>query len=102
MTNQIANDLPEYCYVVTAAHPGRRIGMVRLNESGYYPTSLDDPYDTEEQVQARVTALNERSGVTPGQAERMQTGSMFGWDTPGARMTASEFLARRNAMAEGA
>lgn len=64
--------LPDVCF---ANHPSTgELIAIKRGESGYYP------------IQSRRTAdeLNAMEGVTPVQRAAMETGSMFGWDVPGA------------------
>lgn len=75
--------LPAMCAVFVASNsPGKYVGMVKRFESGYFPTTYDelDP----EHAKALVDHINRKLGVTPLQAECMHTGSLFGWDVPGA------------------
>lgn len=69
---QTAPGLPAFAY---AEHPatGETI-VVKRGKSGYYPANRP----------GRPDELNARLGVTPAQAEAMLTGSIFGWDVPGA------------------
>lgn len=70
--------LPEYCYTVLQST--NELVVVKRGEKGYYPQREENaPWDAE-----NVHHLNERLGVTKGQAEAMANGSMFGWDTPSA------------------
>lgn len=76
----------ELAYVTVRANkPGERIGIVKLNEKGYY---LAKGYDyaphTIEEVQTFVSELNQKMGVPDDVAESASFGSMFGWDCPGA------------------
>ena len=81
----VKNGLPATCFVAVAGNaPGSRIGLVKLDESGYYLTDYDDPENDLKGVQKHVRILNERLGVSPAQELAMQAGSMFGWHIPGA------------------
>lgn len=85
--------LPEHCYVfLENMPPGRRIGMVMRNESGYWPTGYDMPGNTENDAKRMVRNLNDKIGVTPHQAECMLSGSMFGWDCKAADPNQSRFF----------
>ncbi len=85
--------MPNVCYVVIpGAAQGKRIGIVRLNESGYYLTDYDY-YDTEEQCKEHVELLNKSLGVSPKVAQSMLEGSMFGWDCPCAQPAIDHFNA---------
>lgn len=69
-------NLPEYCWSVLDAT--NELVMVKSGERGYYPQRPDvEPWGAENK-----DVLNERLGVTKGEAEAMKAGSMFGWDTP--------------------
>lgn len=77
--------LPDLCYTrLLAGAPGRRIGIIKKGESGYYGCDYDNPSLTNEQVEELVNHLNERLGVTTAQRDAMEIGSMFGWDVKGA------------------
>lgn len=87
--------LPEMCLVfLDTGKPGNYIGAVKNGESGYYPTTYDE--QDPEKAKNLVTLMNERLGVSALEADCMKTGSMFGWDVPGAD---PEFMARKLATA---
>ena len=72
---------PDLCYVVV---PGAKIG-----ERGYYTTTLDDgtlPTKATSglSVEGFVRHMNSRLGVSADEAQRMLSGSMFGWHVPAA------------------
>lgn len=75
----------EACYVVIPGNQkGKRIGIVKFNEIGYYPTNYDH-HETVDQCEDHVRLINESLGVSPEIEEAMLSGSMFGWDVPAAR-----------------
>lgn len=51
-------------------------------ESGFYRTDIQGGKPSE--TNALVNEMNEKLGLSKGQAEAMKAGSMFGWDTPAA------------------
>lgn len=64
-------DLPEMCFV---QHPTENIPvLVKRGVKGYWPLPHYD-----------AAGWNERHGVTAAQERAMLTGSMFGFDVPGA------------------
>jgi hypothetical protein len=77
----------DFAYAVIRSNmPGQRIGLVKLGETGYYPAEgYDCANDTIKQVEDRVKELNDRIGV-PSEVGISATGSMFGWDVPGAQV----------------
>jgi len=78
-------NLPELCYTrILGAAPGHRMGVIKCDVSGYYPCDYDQAKYSDEQIEDWVRLLNDRLGVTPSQRLAMETGSMFGWDVPGA------------------
>jgi hypothetical protein len=78
--NYDAPSLPEHCYTVLPSS-GQLI-EVRRGETGYYPCA----YSTGDRAYNKVLAdyFNAHEGITKAQAAAMLTGSLFGWDTPGA------------------
>ncbi len=78
---------------VLGNEPGKRIGLVKFGESGYYPAKSG--YDfvgyTEDQVRKRVGELNDQLDVPPAVAEAMFAGSMFGWHVPAAQAARTFF-----------
>lgn len=72
--------LPEMCFS-TLKSTGQLI-CIKRGESGYYPSDWDT--GEKERNQALADELNEKLGVTPAQRQAMETGSMAGWDVPGA------------------
>lgn len=75
----------ELCYIVIPGNQkGKRIGIVKFNETGYYPTDYDH-HEGEEKCREHVRLINESLGVSPEIEEAMLSGSMFGWDVPAAR-----------------
>lgn len=68
--------------VIHGARPGKRIGVVKYRESGYYLTDFDNPTDTLEQVREFVRNMNERLGLPADVADSMSYASCFGWDVP--------------------
>lgn len=80
--------MSDFCYVVVpGAQPGKRIGIVKRGESGYWLTDFDRAEHSEQLVESAVTAMNSKRGISPEQSEAMLIGSMFGWDVPGARIS---------------
>ena len=77
---KLADGLPELCFS-TLPGTGELI-CIKRGESGYYPSdwNTNDPAHNREIADYN----NERLGVTPAQEKAMKTGSMFGWDVPGA------------------
>ena len=77
---KLAEGLPELCFS-TLPGTGELI-CIKRGESGYYPSdwNTNDPAHNREIADYN----NERLSVTPAQEEAMKTGSMFGWDVPGA------------------
>lgn len=65
--------LPEYCYAREFVDTGKTI-IIKRGVVGYFPSEAQE--DPEE--------LNANLGITKAQYEAMFTGSMFGWNTPGA------------------
>jgi hypothetical protein len=81
---------PDLCYVVVpGAKIGQRVGIVKRGERGYYTTTLDDgtlPTKATSglSVEGFVRHMNSRLGVSADEAQRMLSGSMFGWHVPAA------------------
>jgi len=71
-------NLPKMCYSVLDST--NELIVIKRGEKGYYPQRQENaPWSAN-----NVDHLNERLGITKGQAEAMKNGSMFGWDTPSA------------------
>jgi hypothetical protein len=81
-----------YVYVPGNA-PGKRVGLAKFNESGYYQSDFDNPTATDEQAEELVNYLNNRLGVSPEIAEAALAGSMFGWKVPAAQAAVEYFKA---------
>ena len=76
----LRSSLPEHCYVFVET--SNEIGIVRKGMSGYYLTDLATA--SLDENRELVKELNEKAGLTPGQAKAMKAGSMFGWEVPAA------------------
>ena len=72
--------LPDLCWSVLPS-TGALI-CIKKGESGYYPSNWDT--GDREQNQRIADYCNQKRGITPEQVEAMVTGSMHGWDVPGA------------------
>lgn len=77
---KLAEGLPEMCFSVLP-DTGALI-CIKRGESGYYPSDWSTG-DKERNIQIRDDA-NESMDVTDAQRKAMETGSMFGWNVPGA------------------
>ena len=75
--------------------PGKRIGLVKFYETGYYPSNLDSIAFTDEQAEQAVLEFNAERGVSPEVSESALEGSMFGWHAPCAD-PAIEFFKQRS------
>jgi hypothetical protein len=76
----LRSSLPEQCYVFVQTE--NCAGIVKKGESGFYRTDIQGGKPSE--TNALVNEMNEKLGLSKGQAEAMKAGSMFGWDTPAA------------------
>jgi hypothetical protein len=80
--------------VVTGAKPGKRIGIVKVGETGYYlADGYDYPPNTIAEVEKFVQELNAKLGVPRDVAESASYGSMFGWECPAAKLALNFFAA---------
>lgn len=66
-------NLPDYCFAQDVMCPDEII-ILKYGESGYYKTEHS----------GNCMDYNEKIGVTEAEMQAMKTGSMFGWDVPGA------------------
>jgi len=67
--------LPELCYSIEPLS-GKTI-ILQRGQKGY--NNLENCYE-----QMNPDEINEKLGITKAQSAAMLTGSMFGWDIPGA------------------
>ena len=77
---KLADGLPKMCFSVLRS-TGELI-CIKRGESGYYPSDWNTA-DREENVRL-ANDFNEDLGVSFAQRQAMESGSMFGWNTPGA------------------
>lgn len=63
------------------------IGIIKEGETGYYPTDIAEcnGLKSAKEIDAFVDELNAKIDITKGERQRMEIGSMFGWDAPGAQ-----------------
>ena len=83
---KLADGLPELCFS-TLPGTGELI-CIKRGESGYYRSGWNTDIPSRNRELADYN--NERLGVTPAQRLAMETGSMHGWDVPGADPAAYE------------
>ncbi len=74
------NELPDTCLSVLPS-TGQLI-IIKNGESGYYPSEWDT--GNREENRKIASSHNARRGISDIQESAMLTGSMFGWDVPGA------------------
>lgn len=77
---KVAEGLPELCFT-TLPGTGELI-CIKRGELGYYPSSWNS--DDKQRNKELADYNNERLGVTLEQRLAMESGSMGGWDCPGA------------------
>ena len=77
--------------LVPGNQPGKRIALVKLRETGYFPTSYDDASLSPDDAASIVTRLNMQIEIPANVAESMLLGSMFGWHAPAARLALDYF-----------
>ncbi len=76
-THELRSLLPSEAFVFVEAE--KRIGIVKLFETGYYPTKADTSRMEPATVRAEVQRMNREAGVSPAQAAAMAEGSLWGW-----------------------
>jgi hypothetical protein len=86
----------EVLVVVPGARPGKRIGLVRYNDSGYYETAYDHPSYSEEQAAQEVRRVNAELGLPEKVIDSMESASMFGWHTKAAQPAHDWFKEERD------
>lgn len=64
---------------------GKRIGVVKFYEMGYYSTSADNENWTSNDVDDYIKERNSLNGLSEEVAESALGGSMFGWHVPAAK-----------------
>jgi len=87
--------LPETCYFYNEVQG--RICLIKRGESGYYdPGKTGGGFDGDKKLADKMN--KEKLNVNRFQREAMETGSMFGWDVPGAdpQQCFSRFIERLN------
>lgn len=78
--------LPELCYVfIPGNSPGKRIGIVKRDESGYHPTDYDTTTAPAELAREHVRYCNDKLEVDEPTEKAMYIGSLFGWHVPAAQ-----------------
>lgn len=74
------NELPDACFSILPS-TGQLI-IIKKVESGYYPSEWDT--GNREENRDIASSHNVSRGISDMQESAMLSGSMFGWDTPGA------------------
>ena len=72
--------LPEFCYSILPSTG--EIIIIKNGETGYFKTEIIAT--SKEEARFFVDEYNGILGITKAQEEAMKTGSMFGWNVPGA------------------
>jgi hypothetical protein len=75
----IKNELPEFCFTTNETDDEIVVAVYR-GENGYR-----ECYNNRLKGQETADKMNKSLGVTKAQEIAMKSGSMFGWDVPGAR-----------------
>jgi hypothetical protein len=75
------DELPEMC--VAVLQPEDKLIGIKRGERGYF--QMYDGTVTGRAARLVADRMNDALQVTPQQREAMLTGSLFGWDCPGAR-----------------
>ena len=78
-------NLPDFCFANDNLNEAKII-IIKYGESGYYPTEYSGD----------AMEYNEKIGVSKYEMEAMITGSMFGWDVPGANLKLHEKFYNEN------
>ena len=76
----IRSSLPEQCY--SSLLDTGMVVILKRGQTGYYKTDI--PFKDKESAKALVREYNDKLGVSKAQEAAMQTGSMFGFQVPGA------------------
>ena len=76
----LRSSLPEKCYS-TLLDTGNVV-ILKRGETGYYKTDI--PCAGKEDAKSLVSEYNRKLGVSKAQEDAMRTGSMFGFQVPGA------------------
>ena len=76
----LRSSLPELCYSVNKTTG--EIIVLKKGETGFYKTDI--PSSGREESQEIADEQNQKLGVSKAQAAAMYTGSLFGFETPGA------------------
>lgn len=71
------------CYTrILGNAPGKRIGIVKWGETGYYSVDFDHSNLSDTEVDDLVNDLNDRMGIPREVARSASSASIFGWNVP--------------------
>jgi len=91
MHKERLQEAPNVLVHIPGKPAGKRIGVVKFYETGYYSTSADNETWTAKEVDEFIKERNEMNGVSEEVADSAFGASMFGWHVPAAQAAINFF-----------